>query len=54
MIELDMWPNSDKDDILILHGRYKNFSRSSCSLVLTPVEVIISVRMLSLSRLTES
>lgn len=26
VVELDIWPNSNKDDVLVLHGRYSNFS----------------------------
>lgn len=49
-------PTQTKMTSLFFTGGTKTspFSRSSCSLVLTPFEVIISVRMLSLSRLTES
>lgn len=25
VVELDIWPSSDEDDVLVLHGRYSNF-----------------------------
>jgi hypothetical protein len=29
VIELDLWPNSTKDDVLVLHGRYKQILKST-------------------------
>jgi hypothetical protein len=48
VVELDIWPNSTKDDVLVLHGRYFSFYLSThCKMVLRQFPFLKQFRRIS-------